>query len=174
MLASYGLTGPWSLSLTVDVRVECVLPLLFAQLQDTRLRQLVGVVVEQDVDGAHLLQCLLDRLLAVVLVFEVGREEIALLTVFLHVALRLLGILLLFWQIDDEAVCTLHGEENSSCLANATVAARDQSLLALELAGGSVQLVASIFGWDLFGCWLRVELLLQAWCVLSTDRDLMP
>jgi hypothetical protein len=55
------------------------------------------MVVEQDVYGTHLAPGLINDILAVLLLLKVRRIEIALLSVLLHVVLRLPGVFLLLW-----------------------------------------------------------------------------
>lgn len=104
---------------TVDVCVEGVQPLLLVQLRDAVHDHLVSVVVEQDVDPAHLLDSLIDNLLAVLLALEVRGVQVALLPVLLDRLLRLLRVLLFLGQVCDEGVCALHGEEDSCGSPNA-------------------------------------------------------
>ena len=103
----------------MNVGVERVLPLLLRQIMDVIDHHLVSVIVEQNVNRPHLLQSLLLDFLAVVLIFEVCRVEVALAAMLLHEFFRLLCVLLLFWQVGDEAVCALHGEEHCGGTADA-------------------------------------------------------
>lgn len=151
-----------ALVLTVDVGVEGVEPLLVGDLEDGLLHHLVGVVVEQDVDSAELVHGLVDDLVAVLLLSQVGREEVALAAVFLDLLLGLLCVLLLVLQVRDQYIGTLHGEENGRAAADARVTSGDDSLAALELAGGLVELGSAIPGRNLIVERLRLEIGLTA------------
>lgn len=117
---------------------------LLAQLVYVALDHLVRGVVKEDVDAAHLLERLVDDLLAVVPARQVGGEKVALAAVRLHDALRLLRVLLLVGEVDDEGVGAFQGEQDGGGPADARVAARDDGLLALQLAGGLVLLVPAV------------------------------
>ena len=54
----------WQDWLTVDVGVERLDPLLFGDVQDVFCHHLERVVVDEDVDGTHVLQRLVHCLLA--------------------------------------------------------------------------------------------------------------
>lgn len=143
--------------LTVDVRLKGMLPLLLAEIQNTIHLHLIRMIVEQNVDAAHLAQGLIDSLLAVLLLLEVDRIKVALLTVLLHELFGLLCVFLFVRQIGDEAIRALHCKQDGCCSANTAVAAADQSFLVLELACCFILLVAAIFGRDVLGCWLGIE-----------------
>lgn len=155
--------------LTVDVGVEGVEPLLVADLEDRVLHHLVGRVVEQDVDRAKLVHGLVNHLIAVLLLPEVGWEGVALAAVLLDLLLGLLRILLLFLQVRNQHVGALHGEENGSAATDARVTAGDDGLAALELAGGLIELGSAIPGGNLIVEGLRLEVGLTAreWLVLD-------
>lgn len=78
---------------------------------------LISVIVEQDVDSAHLAQRLVNHLLAVRLLLQVDSQEVNLAAIALNLLLRLLSILLLLRQVRNQRLCTLHGEENGRCLS---------------------------------------------------------
>lgn len=141
----------------MDVRLKCVLPLLLAEIQDTVHLHLVRMIVEQDVDPAHLAHCLINNFLAVLFLLEIGGVEVTLLAILLHKLLGLLSIFLFVREIGDEDVRTLHCKQSGCSSANPAIAACDQSFPVLELACCFVLLVASIFGGDVLGCWLWIE-----------------
>jgi len=113
---------------------------------------LVRCVVDKDVDGAHSRHGLLHELLAIVLFGDIGGVEVDLAADLLDLLLGLLGIRLFFGQIVDETLCAFHGEQDSDGPADTGIPASDKCFLSLELAGRFVDLVATIFGGDLFGC----------------------
>lgn len=107
---------------------------------------LVGMVVDEDVDGSHLLHGSVDDFLAFFLLLEVDLDEVAGLTVLLDLLLGLLGILLLDLEVGNQAVGALHGEHDGNRTTDAGVASGDDGLLALQLASGLVELVAAVLG----------------------------
>ena len=163
----------WREILTVDVGVERVVPLLLAQLRDAVHDVLVRVVVEEDVDAAHLLERLIDDLLADLLLLEVGLEEVHFAAVLLHVLLCVLRVLGFFGEISEKGFGAFHGEEDCRGSAYAAIAARDDGFSALELASGLVDLEAAIFRGDVLGYWFLGEVLLKPWSVLKADGRLM-
>ena len=159
--------------LTVNVSVESVLPLLLRQIENAVHNHLVRMVVEQDVDAAHLAQRLVHNLLAVGLLLQIHSQQVDLAAVALDFLLRLLGVLLLLRQVRDQSLGALHGEEDGCRLADSTVSTCDDRLLAIELAGCLVDLVAAIFGGESFGCWLLRKVGFEAGSVLVADRGLV-
>lgn len=122
----------------MDVGIERMFPLLLAEFVDVHFHHLVRMVVEENVDGAQLAQSLVHNFLAVIFSLQVYWIEIALGTVFLYRALGLLRVLLLFWQVRNEAVGALHGEENCCGTTNSRISSGNQRFLAFQLAGGIV------------------------------------
>lgn len=131
------------------------------------------MIVEEDVNSSHLLQRLVYDLLALVSALEVRSVGVALLSVLLNMRLCLLCIFLLFRQVGDEHVRTLHGEQDGCCLTYSRVATSNQCFLALELAGGLVELVFAIFGGHLVDGGLWVEFALEARYRLAAGGDLV-
>lgn len=123
---------------------------LLCELADAVYHVLVRGVVDEDVDGAQVCDRLVDDLLTRLLGPQVGRAEEAFPPLPLHLSLRLLGVVLLFWQVVDQRVCALHGVQDGNGAADAAVAASDNGFLAFELAGGLVRLVATIFSGHVF------------------------
>lgn len=98
----------------MNVGVECVFPLVLTELVDITGHHLIGVIIEQNVDGTHFAQCLFNYFLAIVLVFQVRGVEMALRAVLLRIAFGLLGIFLFIRQVGNEAIRALHCEKNGS------------------------------------------------------------
>jgi hypothetical protein len=164
----------WQAWLTVDVGVEGLEPLVLWNVQDGVLHHLERVVVDKDVDGAHVLQRLVDGLLA-----SFGRSEIRLVQVDLAAAvldhlLRVVGVGLLFGEVCDHDFCAFHRVKYGDATSDARVAAGDQGFAALELAGCLVGLHAAVVGWDLVYFGERIHLGLQAGVVLALGRWGLP
>lgn len=124
---------------------------------------LVCSVVDEDVDGAHLLQSGVDNLSAILLLLEVDLDEMAFGTVLLDLLLSLLSVLLLDLKVGNQAVGSFHGEHDGDGTANSRVSTGDDCLLAFELASSLVELVASIFG--------REVLILGGWALAIVSVD---
>lgn len=133
----------------MNVSVEGLQPLILRDIEDGLAHVLEGMVVDENVDGSHRLQRLLDGLLARVGGPQIGFVQVDLATFVLDHLLRVVGIFLLFRQVGDEDLCSLHGVQNGSGSANARVASGDESFAAFELAGRLVCLHASVEGGDL-------------------------
>jgi hypothetical protein len=118
---------------------------------------LIRMVVYQDVYATHLLDSLLNDLLAVLAVLQVGRVCVALLSLLLDQLDGLLRIVLLLGQVGDEAVGALHREEDGHGASNARVATCDDGLLALELACSLVEFAATVSGGEVVDLWRRVH-----------------
>lgn len=163
-------------SLLAGILMGCCwkkLPLLLGKVLDVLDHVLVGSVVDKDVDGTHLLEGGVDNLLAFFLLLEIDLEQVALAAVRLDLLLGLLRILLLDFEVGDQAVGALHGEENSNGTANTGVTSSDNSLLALKLAGSLVKLEAAIFGREVLVHRFRALLLaLETRRLLMGDGDL--
>jgi hypothetical protein len=98
----------------------------------------------------------------------------ALSTVLFNSLLGFLGVGLLFRQLVDQAIGSLHSKENGNSPPDAGVSASDNGLLPLQLAGCFVYLVAAIFGRNLCGHrLLALHLRLKARLFLMRDRDLV-
>lgn len=147
---------------------------LLGELADAVGHVLVRGVVDENVDSAQVRDRLVDDLLACLLGPQVGRAEEALPPPFLHLPLRLLRVVLLFGQVVDQRVCAFHGVQDGDGAADAAVPAGDEGLLAFELAGGLVGLVAAVFGGHVFadGSW-PFHLRLTAGLLLVVDWDLV-
>lgn len=171
-----GLESKFPLEVLAYIVMECCwekLPLLLGEILDVLDHVLVGGVVDEDVDGTHLLEGSVNDLLAVLLLLEVDLEQVALAAVRLDLLLGLLCILLLDLEIGNQAVGTLHGEEDSNGTANTGVASSDDGLLALKLAGGLVELEAAILSGDVLVDRIRtLLLLLETGRLLVVDGDL--
>lgn len=112
---------------------------------DTVDHVLVGCIIHKNVDGAHLLKSLVDELLAVLLLPNVGGEQIAFPSMLFDELLGLLGICLLLGQVCNDAISSLHSVHDRYGSANAGVSSRDDGLFALELAGSFVGLISAVF-----------------------------
>lgn len=99
---------------------------------------LVCSIVHKNIDGAHGPQRL-----AIPLICEVCRHQVALSAILLDLLLRLLSIRLFLRQTGDEAVGTLYGEESGDRTPNAAVATSNQGLLSQELSRRFVDLVSA-------------------------------
>lgn len=119
------------------------------------------MVVDQNVNATHLLDSLVDDLLTVLLRLQVNGESVAFLALLLDQLLCVLCVLFFFRQIRNEAVGSLHGEQNSDGAANTRVSSGDDSTLALELAGCLVLLCTALGGGKLINLGLGVELGLE-------------
>ena len=156
----------------VDVGVEGELPLLLGEILDVLDHVLVGGVVDEDVDGTHLLESSVDNLLAVLLLLEVDLEQVALAAVCLDLLLCDLCVLLLDLEVGNQAVGALHGVQNGDGAANAGVASGDDGLLALELAGGLVLLETTIAGGEVLVDGIgTLHVSLEARRLLVSDGD---
>lgn len=158
----------------LNVGVKGVNPLVLLQVGNILDHVLVGSVVHKNVDvPTERLDSTVDNLLAVFAIRQVGGHQVALASIFLHALLGFLSIILFLREVDDEAVGTLHGEEDGYSPADATVSACDDGLLALELAGSLVELVAAIAGGDVLVLGSELELGLQTRLGDLLDRDLV-
>src|SRR5690554_3350249 len=130
---------------------------------------LVRRIVHQDVQSPKGLHSLLHKLLAVIRMRQVCLEEMDTPSILLDLRLRMLRIVLLGGQIRNSDLRTLHGEQDGYSAPDARVAAGDERLLASELAGCFVDLVAVVFAgeMDLLGLGLHVPL--QAGVLLLSD-----
>ena len=122
---------------------------------------LVGVVVDQDVNATHLLDSLVNDLLAVLLRLEVHGESVALLSFLLNHLLGVLCVLFFFGEICNEAVGSLHGEQHSDGASNARVSASNDGALALEFTCGLVFLRTALWCGKLVDLGQGVELGLE-------------
>jgi hypothetical protein len=134
---------------------------LLVKILDLGNHVLICVVVDKNVNCAHLLQRLVDNLLAVLAVLQVSCECVALGALLLNQLLGLLCILLLLGQVGNEAVGTLHGVKDGCCAANTRVTTSDDGLLALQLASSLVELLAAIGCGEVVVDGLGVELVLK-------------
>lgn len=130
------------------------------------------MVVDKNVNTTHGLDGLVDNLFAVLLWLQVNGKSIAFLAFLLDHLLGLLGVLLFLGQVGDEAVSTLHGKQDSDRATNPRVSARDDGLLALELAGGLVLLGTTFRSRQLVDFGQGVELGLEARNLLMLDIGL--
>jgi hypothetical protein len=89
-----------------DIKSEDVL----RKVVDVVDHHLVGVVVDENVNATHLLDCLVNDLLAVRPLFKVDCQSVALLSLLFNHLLGVLCVLLLLGEVGDEAVCALHSE----------------------------------------------------------------
>lgn len=93
---------------------------------------------------------------------------------FFHLALGILSVLLLLGEVDDRRVGTLHGKEQGRGRTNATVAAGDEGLFALELPGGLVLRCLSASLRELVaGCIWAGHLMFLPRKLLTGDRDVL-
>lgn len=79
---------------------------------------LICGVVDKDVDSAHSGNCLIDELLAIFLLRDIGWVKMAFATILLNQLLRVLGIGLFLGQVVDEALCAFHGVQNGNRTAD--------------------------------------------------------
>ena len=120
---------------TVNIGVEGMDPLLFRYVQYTLLLHLICMVVEQYVDSTHLAQGLVNHFLAVFLSLEICGIEVTFLSLRFDIALRLLCVFFLVWQVGDKAVRAFHCKQDSCGLADTRVTTGDECLLAFQLLG---------------------------------------
>lgn len=109
---------------------------------------MVGGVVDDDVDGSHVGQGLVDEFLAYLLGPQIAGEQVAFAATLLDFLLGDLGIALFLGEVIDQAIGALHGIENGDGTTDTAVAAGDDGLLAFQLTGSFVGLVATILGGD--------------------------
>jgi hypothetical protein len=131
------------------------------------------MVIDKNVNAAHLLDCLVNHLLAVLAVRQVGRVGVACLALLFNELDGLLCVFFFLGQVRDEAVSAFHGVEHGDGAADAGVAARDERFLALELAGGFVEFTASVGGGEMVDLWGRVEDSLPSWDLLVLNFGLV-
>jgi hypothetical protein len=157
----------------VDVGSKGELPLLLGEILDVLNHVLVGGVVDKDVDGTHLLESVVDNLLAVLLLLEVDLDQVALAAVCLDPLLGLLCVLLLDLEVGEQAVSALHGVQDGDGATNTGVTSGNDGLLALELAGGLVLLETTIAGGKVLVDGVRsLHLTLKTRRLLVSDGDL--
>lgn len=128
----------------VDVGSKGELPLLLGKILDVFDHVLVGGVVDKNVDGTHLLESVVDDLLAVLLLLEVDLNQVALAAVCLDSLFGLLCILLLDLEVGEQTISALHGVQDGDGATNTGVTSGDDGLLAFKLAGGLVLLETTI------------------------------
>lgn len=68
----------------MDVGIECVFPLVLAELKYVVRVHLVSVVVEQDVNGAHCAESLVHHFPTIISAFQIGCQKMTLSAVLLH------------------------------------------------------------------------------------------
>jgi hypothetical protein len=163
----------WSLCIDQLWQISILREHLLIQILDVFDHHLVSMVVDEDVNATHLLDSRLDDLLAVLALFQVGRVCVALLTLFLDKLHGLLCIVFLLRQVCNKAVGTLHGVEYGNRATDPAVAASDECLLALELAGGLVEFAASVSGGEVVNLWRWVHDCLPAGHLLVLDLGLV-
>lgn len=147
---------------------------LLFQVLDILNHILRSGVVDQNIDPTHFSHGGVHHLLAVLLAAQVGGKQPAFLTQLLDSTLRLIRILLLLWQVGDEARGALHREQNGSCTANTRVTACDDRPLAGQFAGGLVSLISIVLGWELgVGGFGFLQFRLETGSFLVLDWDLM-
>jgi hypothetical protein len=157
----------------VDVGSKGELPLLLGEILDVLNHVLVGGVVDEDVDGTHLLKSEVDDLLAVLLLLEVDLDQVALAAVCLDLLLGLLCVLLLDLEVGNQAVGALHGVQDGDGATDTGVTSGDDGLLALKLAGSLVFLETTIAGGKVLVDGVRsLHLTLKTWRLLVSDGDL--
>lgn len=99
--------------LTMNIRIECVLPLFLAQIQNAVDHHLVRVVVEQDVDCSHLLSCRVYDLLACILAPQIGLVCVCFpALVFYQLHCLVCVFLLLVGEVCEEDLSAFHGKED--------------------------------------------------------------
>jgi len=160
--------------LTMDVGVKRLDPLILRNVQNGVLHHLERVVVDEDVDGTHLLQGEIHRLLAGVRRSQVRLVHVNLAAAVLDHLLCLVGVALLLGEVCDGDFGSLHCVENGDTTTDARVAAGDQGFAAFKLAGGLVGLHAAIVGRDLVYFGERIHARFQAGMVLALGRWGLP
>ena len=144
------------------------------QVGDVLPHHLIRGIVDEDIKAAQRRHSLIHNSLAVLLRGEVRGVEDAPAAVLLDQALGFLRVVFFRGQVGDEAVGALHGEQHGDGAPDSRVAARDDRLLARELAGRFVRLEAAVFGGDVFVDGLGpFHLALESWGGLVGDRDLV-
>lgn len=135
---------------------------------------MVGGVVDDDVDGSHVGYGLVDELFAYLLGPQITGAQVAFAAALLNFLLGDLGVALFLGKVIDQAISAFHGIENGNGTTDTAVAACDDGLLAFELTGSFVGLVATVFGRDVFALGFRAfHLALKAWLCLLLDGHLV-
>lgn len=120
-----------------------------------------------------MLDSLVNDLLAVLLRLQVNGESVALLALLLDQLLCVLCVLFFFGEIRNEAVGSLHGEQNGDGTANTGISSSDDGALALELASCLVLLGTALGGGKLIDLGLGVELGLETRYLLMLNIGLV-
>jgi hypothetical protein len=160
--------------LTMDVGVKRLDPLILRNVQNGVLHHLERVVVDEDVDGTHLLQRKLNSLFACFRRSQIRLVHVDLAAAVLDHLLCLVGVALLLGEVCDCDFGSLHCVEDGDTTTDARVAACDQGFAAFKLAGGLVGLHAAIVGRDLVYFGERIHTTLQARVVLALRRWGLP
>lgn len=114
------------------------------QLTDVVEHMLERGIVYEDVDSPHGLHCSVYDLLAVFLGAQIDSQTVAIAPSLLDLFFGLLGVRLFLRQVDDEARCAFHGEQNSRGAADSGITASDNGSSSFQLPGGLVCLVAAV------------------------------
>lgn len=96
-----------------NVASERTLDVIQIDVLEILTHDLLGSVVDQDMDYTKLINVFLNSLLARLIIHEISGKEDTLATFLLDHSLGLFGILLLFWEVDDSDVCAFTREEDS-------------------------------------------------------------
>jgi len=117
----------------VDVDAESEIPFLVANVLDTFERRLVGSIVDEDVDPSQLAYRCLNDTAAVCSVLYVAGKQKGFSAGFRHQSFGLPGVIMLV-EIGNQDIGSLSGVSNGNCAADATIAAGDNGLFAIEAA----------------------------------------
>lgn len=95
-----------------NVASECTLDIIQIDVLEILTHDLLGSVVDQNMDDTKLINMLLNSLLARLVIHKISGKEDTLATFLLDHSLGLFGILLFFWEVDDSDVCAFTCEED--------------------------------------------------------------
>ena len=103
----------------MDVGVESLNPLLLRDIQNGILHHLERMVVEQNVNRAHVLQRLINSLLTRIRTPQISHMQVDLAAALLNHLLGEIRIFLLGFEVCDHDFCALHSEQHSGSTADA-------------------------------------------------------
>lgn len=94
----------------MNVGIKRLDPLLLRDVQNGILHHLERMVVEQDIDRAHILQRLVDSLLASIRSPQICDVKVDLAATLFNHLLGRVRVFLLLLEVCDHDFCALHGE----------------------------------------------------------------
>src|SRR5690242_7069888 len=125
--------------ITVDVRLERLVPLRFSDVFDTFLMLLKGSVVDQNVQLAKLVDRLLHQLLANFRIAYITRERDRALPLGFNRALGLFGVALLFLQKRKRDVRAFAREEHCDSASDTRITTSDERDFLFQFSSAVVQ-----------------------------------